>query len=77
MFNLHEARRLLPKVGDHRLEVPTSFATPGKTEELRAPQHCRVIEVNREHLWYMVQFENGFRECYKVPRTPQRGGLGV
>lgn len=65
---------LLPKVGDQRLESPTVTAVPGKTEEMRKLQPCRVIEVNTEHLWYMVQFENGVRECYKVPRITPQGG---
>lgn len=69
---------MLPKVGEHRMERPTideNTRTQGSPHQ-NAPQPCVVIEVNRAHLWYTVQFENGFRESYKVPklRDPIPGG---
>ena len=68
LISMKAARSLLPKVGDIRTELPTMFATPGKTDDLRKPLPCKVVLVNTAHLWYMVEFENGFRECYKVPK---------
>lgn len=64
MMTVSEARSLLPEVGDVRMEVPTVMADKGPNPAER----CRVVEVNRAHLWYTVEFENGFRESYKVPR---------
>lgn len=71
MFSKDELRAMLPKVGDIRTETPTVFATSGLTEALRKPQRCRVVLVNREHFWYTVQFENGFRETYKLPEIKE------
>lgn len=73
----HEARRLLPKVGDQRMESPTIDETTSSrgTFVTTRPQRCVVVEVNEAHLWYTVQFENGFRESYKVPKSgPLYGG---
>lgn len=69
MYSLGELRAALPKVGDHRMETPTVYATAGLTEMLRQPQPCRVVLVNKEHLWYMVEFEHGYRETYKLPKV--------
>ena len=71
MFSFGELRAMLPKVGDRRVETPTVFATSGMTAELRKPQRCKVVLVNREHLWYTVEFENGFRETYKLPEIKE------
>jgi hypothetical protein len=35
-----------------------------------------VVDVRPEHLWYTVEFENGFRESYKVPQVKPVGGDG-
>lgn len=69
MYSFGELRAMLPKVGDHRTETPTVYSTAGMTEALRQPQPCQVVLVNREHLWYTVEFENGFRETYKLPHV--------
>lgn len=74
MMTVNDARSLLPEVGDVRWEIPTVRADK---DPLPHPQRCAVVEVNREHLWYMVQFENGFRECYKVPRLKPRSQGGI
>ena len=66
MFNKYEARRLLPKVGERRREVPTISRENGYNEK---HQPCVVVAVNEVHLWYTVQFESGLRETYKVPRA--------
>lgn len=70
-----KAWRLLPKLGDRRWEIPTIDDTIGHYRE-KAPQRCVVVDVRPEHLWHTVEFENGFRESYKVPklRTPSPGG---
>lgn len=57
---------MMPKVGDRRMERPVSDETTGSLMR-KEKQPCTVVLVHPEHLWYMVQFDNGFRECYKVP----------
>lgn len=69
----HEVLRLLPRVGDVRMEHFT-IDKHGGIADVDKPQRCVVVEVNREHMWYRVQFENGFTECYKVPKLSQSGG---
>lgn len=71
-----QLQALLPKVGDHRMESPTIDKTMG-VGYAKTPQPCVVVEVNEAHLWYTVQFENGIRESYKVPKCkpPYGGGL--
>lgn len=71
MMDRATARKLLPKVGERRREVPTIAETGGYNEK---PQPCVVIEVNEVHLWYTVRFENGLRETYKVPNLEPGGG---
>lgn len=41
------------------------------------PQRCTVIEVNRVNLWYLVEFENGIRETYKMPKHRTKGGIYI
>lgn len=55
----------LPRVGTTRLEVPS---TVNYKEEKDVPVPCVVIHANLPHLWYMVRFDSGVRECYKVPK---------
>lgn len=73
MMTVSEARSLLPNVGDVRWEIPTVKADKGSNPAAR----CRVVEVNRAHLWYTVEFENGFRESYKVPKLKPRSQGGI
>lgn len=78
MLNVKNARTLLPKVGDVRMEIPTTYKTGSCASMTPARQECTVVEVNREHLWYRVRFnDTGWYECYKVPRlkTSPQGGL--
>jgi hypothetical protein len=72
-----ELQRLLPKVGDRRMERPTiDETTPSRgSVQYTKPQRCVVVAVHPGHLWYTVQFENGIRESYKVPKT-RPGDLG-
>ncbi len=63
-----EVRAQMPKLGDVRWERPTVDETPGHTRQ-REKQRCVVIEVQPEHFWYTVQFENGIRESYKLPKV--------
>ena len=74
-YTKEDAESLLPKIGEQRWEIPTVDETPGHTTT-KAPQHCVVIDVRPEHLWYTVQFDNGFRESYKVPHLKPAGGGG-
>lgn len=72
-MNKYRAQTLLPKVGDQRWEIPT-VVLPGEGKEPK-PERCIVVHVHPAHLWYTVQFENGFRESYKVPKVkPLYGG---
>jgi hypothetical protein len=76
MLTVESAQALLPKIGDVRWERPTiDESTPSRgSVMLNPPQRCVVVEVNAEHLWYTVQFENGIRESYKVPRIKAGDG---
>lgn len=77
MMTVSEARSLLPKVGDKRMEYPTVDESNnlGIIMTGKHPQPCTVIEVNQAHLWYRVKFENGVVESYKVPKwRPVSGG---
>ena len=72
-----ELQALLPKLGEKRMERPTiDETTPSRgTIQYTKPQRCVVVGVHPEHLWYTVQFENGIRESYKVPKCrPLYGG---
>lgn len=65
-----EARALLPRLGSKRMEIPTVDESQNTHQDShKTPQKCVVVYVNPEHLWYTVQFENGTRESYKVPKT--------
>lgn len=77
MMSVNDARSLLPEVGDVRMERPTiDETTPSRgSVQYTTPQKCVGVEVNRDHLWYTVEFENGIRESYKVPKT-RPGDLG-
>lgn len=69
-----QVRAQLPKLGEVRMEIPTVDQTAGHYLA-KVPQRCVVVDVRPEHLWYTVEFENGIRESYKVPRTkPQTQG---
>lgn len=74
-----EARAQLPKIGDVRMERPTiDETTPSRGTYMPVkPQRCVVVEVNQAHLWYTVEFDNGFRESYKVPRLKGGGDENV
>lgn len=61
-----EIRNMLPRVGDRRMEVPTVLREKGYNTRAMP---CVVVYVNRSHMYYEVQFENGVRECYKPPHT--------
>lgn len=72
----NEAQRLLPEIGDKCMEYPTidEASNSGHHGGMRR-QPCTVVAVYPAHLWYTVQFENGIRESYKVPKViPQNGG---
>lgn len=65
MITIQDARNMLPKVGDVRMEIP--YLPHHIAPE---PEKCVVIEVNRDHLYYRVRFTgSGSVECYKVPPT--------
>lgn len=64
---------LLPKVGDERMEYPTIDETQSISGSETA-QRCVVVAVYPDRLWYTVQFENGIRESYKVPKCESTNG---
>ena len=67
------ARDLLPEAGQWLMRTPTLHKSLGMTDA--EPQPCVVVQVNREHLWYMVQFERGgYTECIKVPEPGREEG---
>lgn len=55
----------LPRVGDELFKVPVIGKSLGICSGKM--RRCKVIFVNREHLWYMVQFASGYREIFRVP----------
>lgn len=76
LITKEQAQAQLPKLGDVRMERPTideTTATRGAIQFTK-PQRCVVVDVRPEHLWYTVEFENGIRESYKVPRIKAGDG---
>lgn len=73
-----EVRALMPKVGDIRMERPTIDGVESQGYG-RTPRRCTVVEVNTEHLWYTVEFEDGIRESYKAPELQPEplGGMPI
>lgn len=65
LISVEDAQAMLPEAGDELLRIPTLHKSLGLTQSPLRP--CVVEYVNREHLWYMVRFEDGYTECYKVP----------
>lgn len=64
-YSKEELRSFLPSVGDRLVHTPHLHKSLGI--ESPTPKSCVVVYVNRDHLWYEVEFEDGFRESYKVP----------
>lgn len=56
---------MLPKVGDRLIRRPTM--NNSLSFSVAPPLPCVVVYVNAERLWYLVQFERGYRQAYKVP----------
>ena len=55
----------LPNVGDILVKTPVSGKYLGICSG--KPQKGTVVYVNREHLWYLVQFASGYREVFYIP----------
>ncbi len=69
-LSLDDARARLPQVGDVLDREPTILGY-GSMEE-RALRKCVVTYVNREHLWYEVEFTaTGFRQGFKAIETEE------
>lgn len=73
----------MPKVGQILYRTPTTYI---HSEDKLKPQLCHVTYVNKEHLWYEVEFEiegKRHKESYKLPfsvdssRESVYGGLFV
>lgn len=69
-----ELRAAMPKVGDRLVKKPHLHKSLGI--ENPRPMACVVDFVNEDKLWYRVRFENGTRECFKLPEIDEknRGG---
>ena len=67
-YTKEQVRAMLPQVGDKLIRRPVWSKHLGMSS-LPPPLHCVVVYVNTEHMWYMVQFEAGYRQCYKVPEV--------
>lgn len=65
LISVENARAELPKVGDRLMLPPTLHKGLGNTQA--RPRPCVVEYVNEEKLWYIVRFDMGFRECFRVP----------
>jgi hypothetical protein len=64
-MDLDDARALLPKVGEILYREPTILGYASSDE--RDLRRCVVTYVNREKLWYEVQFlSSGFRQGFKA-----------
>ena len=70
LITKEQAQALLPKIGDRLMLPPTIDETTASRGSIMTtrPQPCVVVDVHHEHLWYTMQFENGFKESYKVPK---------
>lgn len=62
-----EVRAMLPQVGDELIRRPSWSKHLGLCGS--PPKPCTVVYVNTERMWFMVQFEAGYRQCYKVPEV--------
>ena len=58
-------REQLPQVGDKLYKVMETGRSFGLGNV--AKSKCRVVYVNADHLWYMVEFPCGIRQGYKLP----------
>lgn len=70
-----QVRALLPKVGDRLMEHPTTLI-PGVGSSVPPARACTVVYVNAAHFWYTVEFDDGLRESYKLPKTKYQGEGG-
>lgn len=58
--------QMLPNVGDYLMREPSALNGEARKNIIR--KRCVVVEVNREALWYRVQWlDTGYYECFKVP----------
>lgn len=70
-LSVEELQSQLPNVGDMVVKEPVMGKHLGICDS-RAPRLGQVTYVNREHLWYRVQFMSGYREIYKLPEIQGR-----
>lgn len=58
-----EARARMPELGQIMRKIP-SFR---KGEmRIQKPKRCKVVQVHPGHLWYMVRYEDGMLECFRL-----------
>lgn len=71
VLSIDTVRAMLPHVGQRLLRKPTIHVRDIKEQVKNVP--CTVTYVNRDHLWYEVEFDmqpgKKFRECYKLPTS--------
>lgn len=64
-------RDMLPRVGERRMETPTSGG--GAFTYTTETEPCVVVTVHRDNLWYRVRFDRtGLCETYKLPEGSYR-----
>lgn len=69
-----DVQAMLPKVGDRMTLTPTLHKSLGICTP--RPREAVVVFVHPKHHWYMVRFDNGLRECFKLPQPTVRSHWG-
>ena len=57
------------KIGDRVHKIPAIEAATDYSiynPRIRHSYPATVVYINREHAYYMVEFDNGIRECFKL-----------
>ena len=73
-YTKEELARMLPKIGERRVERAIGSGSMGDTSE--TPGMCTVVEVNEENYRYRVRFDKtGISQCFKLPRIGFADGV--
>lgn len=66
-YSTEQIQRMLPKVGDELFLLPAHHSDGDEPGRLVGARRCRVIYVNKKHLFYRVRFASGITQSYKLP----------
>ncbi len=66
-LDVERLRGEMPRVGDKLIRRMEGGST---NLGVIRPSKVTVTYVNKEHLWYEVQFPSGIRQGYKFPQLP-------